>query len=62
MDVFAAAALEIPDDVEAVTFNITNCDSNTITLVLGAERDALVSYLAGTSSSSELLQAMKRVA
>lgn len=61
MDVFAAANLEIPEDVEAITFNINNCDANTTTLILGVERDAFSSYLAGETSQSDLLQAIQRV-
>lgn len=62
MDTFAAAKLVIPEDVEAIVFNIKDCTSNTVTLSLGIERDTFGAYLAGNSSTAALLQAMKRVA
>lgn len=61
MDTFAAKSITIPDDIDAMVFNITNCDTNAVTLALGIDRDTLLAYLAGDLSQSELMQALRRV-
>jgi hypothetical protein len=61
MDTLVTANIGVPDDIEAMTFNIVNCDTNTVTLALGINRDTVLAYLAGELSQSELLQALRRV-
>jgi hypothetical protein len=62
MDILATASLAVPDDLDALVFNITNCQTNSVTLALGIERETFLAYLTGGLSQSELLQALRRVA